>query len=71
MKKLYGRMKMKELKPCPFCGSEADTAYNTRFNWQVFCTNDECFMNTITMYGKGTEEEAIEAWNRRAPIDNP
>lgn len=22
-----------KLNPCPFCGSEADTAYNTRFNY--------------------------------------
>lgn len=55
-----------QLKKCPFCGSEADTAYNERFNYQVFCTNDSCFMNTITMYGMATEEDAIEAWNRRA-----
>lgn len=57
---------MAELKPCPFCGSEADTAYNTRFNYQVFCTNDECFMSTITMYEMATEAEAVTAWNRRS-----
>ena len=62
---MTGREKVIKLKPCPFCGSEADTAYNTRFNYQVFCTNDECFMSTITMYDKATEEEAIEAWNTR------
>ena len=55
-----------ELKCCPFCGAEAESTPNTRFNWQVFCTNDSCFMNTITMYGMATEEDAAKAWNKRA-----
>ena len=56
---------LEALKPCPFCGSEADIAYNTKFGWSVYCTNDRCFMNTLTM-GTDFEEAAIAAWNRRA-----
>ena len=52
---------MNKLKPCPFCGGEAVATYNTQFGFQVFCGNDECFMNFITMYDMATEEEAIEA----------
>lgn len=70
------------LKPCPFCGGEAITEgrkiignYKSdreyRFeNWIVRCTNRECFMSGLRMGAFWnellTEEEAIEAWNRRA-----
>lgn len=56
---------MTELKPCPFCGGEALTTYNTKFGFQVFCSNEKCFMNTIIMTSFDTEEQVIEAWNRR------
>ena len=62
------RVEMKKLKPCPVCKSQADTSYNTRFNYQAFCTNDECFMSTIIMHDKMTEEEAIETWNKIASL---
>lgn len=48
-----------ELKPCPFCGGNAEMKSYTMF-W-VVC--DDCLSET-TVYS--TEEEAIEAWNRRA-----
>lgn len=53
---------MKELKPCPFCGGEAEL---TLFlgNHCVACTN--CLGAIVPSRGM-TEEEAIEAWNRRA-----
>lgn len=56
---------MSELKPCPFCGNEKI----------YICTDDETeefFGVMCTVCGgsiypdKETEEEAIEAWNRRA-----
>ena len=54
------------IKPCPFCGSEAELIV---FNYEygtvtVGCSNEDC---DITM-GKGffSDEEAIEAWNNRA-----
>ena len=54
-----------ELKPCPFCGREAATTFNTIFGYQVYCTNDDCFMSEAIMHDKETEQDAIEAWNRR------
>ena len=50
---------MAELKHCPFCGGKAEMKAYTKF-W-VVC--DECLSETATY---PTEEEAKEAWNRRA-----
>ena len=64
----------KELKPCPFCGSEAEIKKNSSIGWFfidedgnfiegdcgfVFCRN--CRIRTE----ETDEAEAIEAWNRR------
>ena len=55
---------MQELKPCPFCGGEANP-YNYVKKYLIEC--DYC-----KEYGHGayvvarTEAEAIEAWNTRA-----
>lgn len=57
---------MNDLKPCPFCGGEAD-CNNVAFEkgnkkmWAVECI--ECGVVSNFFY---TEEKAIEAWNRRA-----
>ena len=68
---------MKELKSCPFCGSEAElsrTHPNPAFDWggrygttvwEVYCSNTDCPCEAGTGW-KNTEAEAIEAWNRRA-----
>ena len=56
---------MTELKPCPFCGGEAhvvETIHGKTLPW-VRCK--DCGMETPML---DTEEEAIEAWNRR--VDN-
>ena len=50
---------MAELKPCPFCGGNAEIKKYTRF-W-VAC--DDCLTESAAY---ATKEEAIEAWNRRA-----
>lgn len=56
---------MSELKPCPFCGGEAE-AYNCgpwlrdHFMWYVKCSG--CSSMTPN---KPTEAEAVEAWNTR------
>ena len=58
-----------ELKSCPFCGcGEAGTKWHHGY-WSVQCgyihdcsQSEHCFQD----WGKfETEEEAIEAWNRR------
>jgi hypothetical protein len=66
-----GAKKMIELKSCPFCGSESAIAYHInsrppyREAYIPYCLNDECFMN-MNEFCFATEEEAVEAWNRRA-----
>ena len=55
-----------ELKPCPFCGGEADLREVTGGFFVVYCTNIKgCALNPTTL-GYETQEEAAEAWNRRA-----
>jgi len=71
-----------ELKPCPFCGSEASIATikyskdsdTAKLNKQtlfyfVSCNNeklDGCGGNNQGLGGKLTKQDAIDAWNTRA-----
>ena len=50
---------MEDLKPCPFCGSEAKLVNKNEF-WIVDCA--ECFASSRWCDSK---KEAIDAWNRR------
>ena len=52
-----------ELKPCPFCGSNAGVANHGYFG-SVRCTNDLCGANIYT----GTRVESVLRWNHRADI---
>jgi Lar family restriction alleviation protein len=64
-----------ELKPCPFCGGEAEmvdarkllvvSKYSYIIPYSVRCSNRKCGVKPYTEYS-GTEQEAIDAWNRRA-----
>ena len=56
---------MKKLKPCPFCGSELILIERTYGGTWVCC--EGCYTET-KLYN--TEEEAIEAWNRRVTDEN-
>ena len=53
---------MSDLKPCPFCGGEAQCSEDLRFHisW-VYCPG----CGAASGY-RNTEAEAIEAWNTRA-----
>lgn len=55
---------MAELKPCPFCGGEAEIVENDCFV-DVCCKNLRCRGWASCLEYK-TKKEAIEAWNRRA-----
>ena len=74
-----GQMKMPELNPCPFCGKKAcppesnpDGSWSGAFCSSLFeargkrllncCPGDLGWLNVYTSL-----EEAIAAWNRRAP----
>lgn len=59
---------MSDLKPCPFCGGEAQTTLRNIGDsgedfWSVECFNTECGCDFCLYH---TEAEAIEAWNTRA-----
>lgn len=55
---------MADLKPCPFCGGEASARKTYKGTFAVSC-NRLC----VGQYGYDTEEEAVEAWNTRKPIE--
>ena len=62
-----------ELKPCPFCGGEAEyfSRPNTLFMWAhevdhwVSCASDDCLAD-MGLYAE--KDRAIAAWNRRADL---
>lgn len=60
------REKLIGLKPCPFCGGEADVIehrfYLLDSSYGLCCK--ECKAETYQFYE--SEEKAIESWNRRA-----
>lgn len=54
---------MKELKPCPFCGSdrvEVRTDDEGK-SWYIFCNDCGLMCGYATL-----EDGVVEAWNRRA-----
>ena len=59
---------IEKLRPCPFCGSEAElhTDPEDEF-WEVDCLNIDCILCKTRYYA--TKQEAIKAWNRRIGDD--
>jgi len=59
-----------ELKPCPFCGSEAEIregVYQGEESSYVRCRECKATGRTFIISRKyASNERAIEAWNRRA-----
>jgi len=53
-----------EMKPCPFCGAEADFL-NFAQGWRVVCYTDGCANSSLQPYFS-LKKQAIAAWNRRA-----
>lgn len=51
------------LRPCPFCGAEAELVRNSGGNYFARCTNRQCAAKT-RLYHEN-ENGAIAAWNRR------
>lgn len=54
-----------ELKPCPFCGSEARwaTTMGGDDSWEIQCSNNDC---CLVVFSGNTGEETCTAWNTRA-----
>lgn len=57
--------KMDKLKSCPFCGETPVVHHPIDATYYIECINSGCSCLPETWY-YDTEEEAIEAWNRRA-----
>lgn len=54
-----------ELKPCPFCGSEAKIErYDDCSLAYVKCANSECLVEAKTVFCRSIER-AIQIWNTR------
>ena len=55
---------MVELKPCPFCGCEAEVFDFEDGRYIVECSSTDCDVFPYTRIHK-SRREAIDAWNRR------
>lgn len=57
----------KELKPCPFCGSEGEHLFHdvplTKWKHRIVCVSTTCGMDGPV---EATRFDAISAWNRRS-----
>jgi len=67
---------MDELKPCPFCGSEAKThshlsiGEDSSGGWCAICQNEEGDCNARIPYCR-TKAEAVTQWNTRHETSTP
>jgi hypothetical protein len=58
-------MSDKELKACPFCGSEAMWAASEfDHDCEIQCSNTDC--PVLIICGANNEHEAVRKWNTRA-----
>ncbi|HDY90015.1 MAG TPA: restriction alleviation protein, Lar family [bacterium] len=54
-----------ELKPCPFCGGEAEAINVSDTTWKIGCKN--CHIQFgHSWLGFAFKENAIKMWNRRS-----
>lgn len=62
---------MAELKPCPFCGEKNIEVFIHEYHgWPSYSRTYKviCFSCSAQLY-RGSKEEVIAAWNRRAGED--
>jgi hypothetical protein len=73
---LQQAVSVKKLKPCPFCGGDACVKKEHAFGVDIYyprCQTGPLNGNGSCIGNQGwvsfsTEEEAVEKWNKRAPI---
>ena len=61
---------MTDLKPCPFCGGEAELTEGEECA-QVQCLEQSWHRGPFADGDNNASAEAIAAWNTRTPIDEP
>ena len=64
---------MAELKPCPFCGGKAVLEHEHAGAGYSYIRCTECRVKGLTFirkFERSSDQEAIEAWNRRAEDEN-
>lgn len=60
------RLREEELKPCPFCGSQAQTQRNHAGGIYIFCNDIHCDVNpAIESPEEWQDKVVIEHWNTR------
>lgn len=69
---------MDELKPCPFCGSEAKVFYTGKTTFYIGCTNGCAKTKRFSVMAKREPVKscmqkekmqwAVKAWNTRTPL---
>ena len=62
--KVLKRANKRKLKPCPFCGGDAEEGCVDSDMFFVICSNLGCSVNVFTL-PKNTKQQAIQAWNER------
>lgn len=61
-----------ELKPCPFCGGEAQLVRDRIGLWRVGCKKCNCMTTYQFDFGEGEEasqKKAVNVWNTRKPME--
>ena len=62
-------MKDERVKPCPFCGGEAEIIKAHLFGGDIYiCRCVDCVAQSAFC---GTKEEAVAEWNRRVCVSTP
>lgn len=61
-------MKGVKVKNCPFCGNDAELKVRTIGLYRYCCPDYRCCARGFGLWFK-SEDEALEAWNKRADND--